>query len=364
MTKKKMNENGHRINLMRPDEIHAYLDKYVIGQEEAKKTLSIAVYNHYKRILHNYNGDVNTSEIEKSNCLICGPTGVGKTMMIKTIAKLLNVPCYIQDCSKITSSGYVGSDAEECIVGLLRSCDYDIDRAQIGIIVLDECDKISKKEAGPSITRDVSGECVQQSLLKIVEGDIVGVPPAGGRKHPEQSLLYVDTTNILFIGIGAFVGLDSIIKSRMNTNTMGFFSDNTRFEEPESYYKYVTPHDLKDYGFIPEFIGRFPIVCNVNKLSVESLLAILKEPKNALIKQYGDLLQMDGVKLTFEDKALEMIAQEAYDLNTGARALRSIIEKVLEDVMYEAPLKALNGVTEIQVTADMVEQRCKIRKIA
>lgn len=356
-------ENGFELRLYRPDEIKSYLDQYIIGQEEAKKVLSVAVYNHYKKIIHRSESTTGT-EIDKSNVLICGPTGAGKTMIIKTIAKMLNVGCYVQDSSKVTASGYVGSDVEECLVGLLRTCDYNIQKAQMSIVVFDEVDKIAKKDAGPSITRDVSGECVQQALLKMVEGDIVGVPPTGGRKHPEQQLLYVDTTNILFIGIGAFVGLDTIIKRRMGTNKIGFTAERDNGAKEEAYYKYATPQDLRDYGFIPEFVGRFPIISSVEKLSIDALTTILKEPKNSLVKQYTELLAMDGVQLIFEDEAVKEIATKAYDLDTGARGLRSIMEKVMMDIMYDAPRLAVEGQKQIIITKDMVIDRCVLKKEA
>ena len=283
-------------NLLTPSEIKEYLDQYVIGQEEAKKTLSVAVYNHYKKIINNAN--FNSVEIDKSNIILLGNTGSGKTLLVKTIARLLSVPCYIQDCTKITASGYVGSDVEDCLAGLLRSCDYDLDRAQYGIVMLDEGDKIATKGAGPSITRDVSGECVQQSLLKIVEGSLVGVPPAGGRKHPEQPLIYVDTTNILFILSGAFVGLDAIIKDRVGHGRIGFESalKNNAIND-DNVYDFASPQDIREFGFIPEFVGRFPIISHVNKLTEEDLFTILKEPKNALVKQYEQLLAMDNTDL-------------------------------------------------------------------
>lgn len=352
---KKKGEKTFSINLLRPDQIKEYLDKYIIGQDEAKKILSIAVYNHYKRIIHNNNDKQSDIELDKSNIMLMGSTGCGKTLMVKTIAKLLNVPCYIQDCTKITASGYVGSDVEECLVGLLRSCDYDIDAAQLGIVMLDEGDKIAKKDAGPSITRDVSGECVQQSLLKIVEGDVVGVPPQGGRKHPEQSFLYVDTTNILFIMSGAFVGLEDIIKRRMGSNTIGFNANrNIEHMDKDEYINYTIPQDVRDYGMIPELVGRFPIITNVNKLDKEALIKILKEPKNSIVKQYTELLAMDGVTLTFTDDALDKIAELTLTLDTGARGLRTIVETVMTDIMYEAPMSKKK---KYVVTADIVIEK-------
>lgn len=356
MPKNNSNQGQMTINLMRPDEIKEYLDQYIIGQDEAKKTLAVAVYNHYKRIIHN-NNKLGDTEITKSNCLICGPTGSGKTEIIRVIAKALQVPVYQQDGTALTASGYVGADVEECLVGLLRECDYDINRAQLGIVIIDEADKLSKKGAGPSITRDVSGECVQQNLLRMIEGDLVGVPPAGGRKHPEQSLIWLDTTNILFIALGAFIGLEDIIKKRIGTHRIGFNVVKEENIDESSYLDYITPQDLRDYGFIPEFIGRFPVITSVEKLSQEALVRILKEPKNSIIKQYKELLLMDGVELNFDDDALVEMANIAYDYDTGARALRSVVEKVMKDVMYNAPKNAAeNGIKKITITKEMVNQ--------
>lgn len=361
MANRKIKENVQAINLFRPDEIKEYLDQYVIGQEEAKKTLAVAVYNHYKRLTHNNDKDIRGDvEIEKSNIILMGETGCGKTLLVKTIAKLLGVPCYIQDCTKITASGYVGSDVEDCLAGLLRSCDYNLGLAEKGIIMLDEGDKIAKKEAGPSITRDVSGECVQQSLLKIVEGDLVGVQPAGGRKHPEAQLLYVNTKNILFILSGAFVGIEGIIKSRMGRNSIGFSAgDNQmRIADKEEYINYVSHQDVRDFGFIPEFVGRFPIITNVNALSEDDLMKIIREPNNSLLKQYTSLLKMDGVELSFKDDALRAIAHIATMLKTGARGLRAIMECIMKDVMYDAPRNA-SKVKKIVITEEFVRERTK-----
>lgn len=339
------------IKLPRPDEIKAYLDQYVIGQEEAKRILSVAVYNHYKKIIYN-NSNLANLEIDKSNVILLGGTGCGKTLLVKTIAKLLNVPCYIQDCTKITASGYVGSDVEDCLVGLLRACNYDMQAAQMGIVMLDEGDKIAKKEAGNSIVRDVSGECVQQSLLKIVEGDIVGVPPQGGRKHPEQPLLYVDTKNILFILSGAFVGLNDIINKRMGGNSIGFAVERAEGVTEENCASYATPQDIKKFGFIPEFIGRFPIITHVNPLTDEDLITILKEPKNALIKQYTELMAMDNVTLEFTDDALAEIARLANLLGTAARGLRTIVETIMTDIMYEAPMIGSKSKKPVKMVID------------
>ena len=354
---KEKNKFNDGFNIMSPAEIKAYLDQYVIGQEDAKKTLSVAVYNHYKKILNNtrYENDI---EIDKSNVILLGNTGSGKTLMVKTIAKLLNVPCYIQDCTKITASGYVGSDVEDCLAGLLRSCDYNLDMAQFGIVMLDEGDKIATKGAGPSITRDVSGECVQQSLLKIVEGDLVGVPPAGGRKHPEQPLIYIDTTNILFILSGAFVGLDSIIKDRIGHGRIGFnVTEANNLVNEDNVYDFTSPQDIREFGFIPEFVGRFPIITHVNKLSEDDLYAILKEPKNSLVKQFTQLLAMDNTELVIEDDALREIAKIAFELETGARGLRAIFEEVMEDVMFNAPKnKNKKSAVKFSLTEEIVKK--------
>lgn len=345
-----------QVRLPRPDEIKAYLDKYVISQDEAKKVLSVAVYNHYKRIIHNSALGKEGDPLEKSNIVMLGETGCGKTYLIKNIARLLDVPCYIQDCTKITESGYVGSDVEECLVGLLRDCNYDVEMAQRGIVVLDECDKLSKQEAGPSITRDVGGVGVQQALLKIVEGDTVGVPPMGGRKHPEQPLIYVDTTNILFIATGAFVGLKEIIEKRLGyKGRIGYADTDDSGRLPGSTLSYATPHDLREYGLIPEFVGRFPVITNVEALSESDLMTILVKPKNSLVNQYCRMLSYDGLKLKFDKEALRSIARYAVKLGTGARGLRSIMETVMTETMYEAP--KLEAGSTVTVTAKMVKER-------
>lgn len=349
-------QQSRQIRLPRPDEIKAHLDKYVISQDEAKKILSVAVYNHYKRIIHNSALGREGDPLEKSNVVMLGETGCGKTYLIKTIARLLDVPCYIQDCTKITESGYVGSDVEECLVGLLRDCNYDIEMAQRGIVVLDECDKLSKQEAGPSITRDVGGVGVQQALLKIVEGDTVGVPPMGGRKHPEQPLIYVDTTNILFIATGAFVGLKEIIEKRLGyKGKIGYGDADESGRLPGSTLSYATPHDLREYGLIPEFVGRFPVITNVEALSEEDLVTILVKPKNSLVNQYSRMLGYDEIKLKFDKEALRSVARYAAKLGTGARGLRSIMETVMNETMYEAP--KLSPGSTITITSKMVKER-------
>ena len=326
-----------KTELKTPAEIKAYLDEYVIGQDEAKKILSVAVYNHFKKILHEQDY-LSDTEMDKSNIILMGETGSGKTYLAKTIARLLNVPCYIQDCTKVTQAGYVGSDVEDCLVGLLRMCNYDLKRAEMGIVVLDEIDKVAKRDAGPSITRDVQGEGVQQSLLKMVEGDVVGVPPEGGRKHPEQPLIYVNTKNILFIASGAFVGLDKIVQKRMGQRAIGFASQAATGElSRDEALDYATPQDLKAFGMIPEFIGRFPIIANVHKLDTKALIRILTEPRNSIVKQFTELIGMDNAQLQFTHEALEEMADIASELGTGARGLRSILESVMTDIMFNVP---------------------------
>lgn len=339
--------------LPNPMQIKKYLDQYVIGQEEAKKVLSVAVYNHYKKILHN--NPRNELVLDKSNVILMGDTGCGKTLLVKHLAQLMNVPCYIQDCTKMTASGYVGEDVENCLVGLLQACNYNIEAAQLGIVMLDEGDKLFSTEAGPSITRDVGGTCVQQSLLKIVEGSRVGVQPQGGRKHPEQPLLYVDTSNILFILSGAFVGMDNIIKKRLGKKRVGFATEDKMDTATINPKEYITPQDVRDFGFIPEFVGRFPVITYVDKLSEDDMIRVMKEPKNAIVKQYTALLAMDNVKLRFTDGALHEIARLAVNLGTGARGLRSIMEVVMTDIMFEAPQKAAKQPV-VTVTEDLVKE--------
>lgn len=322
----------------KPKEIKSYLDQYVIGQDSAKKTLSVAIYNHYKRFLSNFIKDEDNEfsdvVIEKSNVMLIGDTGTGKTFMVKMIAKELGVPCYIADATKLTESGYVGDDVENIIVGLLQEADYNIEIAKRGIVVIDEIDKISKKSENPSITRDVGGEGVQQGLLKIIEGSVVGVPPQGGRKHPEQPLLYIDTSNILFIGMGAFSGLDKIIEKRLNKRSIGF-NHQINVETETDIYDEVNTDDLKHFGLIPELIGRFPVITNTNKLTKKDLCRIITEPKNSILKQYQKLLLIDDVKLNFTEEAIETIAENCLECNIGARGLRRIMENVLNDIMYE-----------------------------